>query len=397
MKTKLFIYAALMLALGLFSSCDNKPNQVGLDEMEVVATATTIGNSKLISCDLTKLKDTLDLPLSYLVESLEIVKLDNRDEALVGNSLATVTESYILVKNNKHNPYKLFDKSGKFLTTIGSYGQGPNEYLNVYDDYMDEENNRIYILPWQTDKLLVYDLEGNAHQPIPLIHRVPKGRFYIDTQNKTVSVFLLPFSNIPVVAWTQDFEGNEIGSIPAGHLSVQPDYSNEVNSNKNSDAFDCSLFTFFELRPDSIYHYNTKDNILEPVFTLDFKNLTRKIHWYYELPNHFIGNVTIEKKLSDYTSTTEVPAKFIVDKKTLKGAFYKLHNDFLGNIFPDWATFYNGYYTWNVEPAVFVEQLSNALKENSDIDEKERKRLTELIDACNENDNNYLVYGKLKR
>ncbi len=397
MKRKLLFYATLILALGLFSSCDNKQNQVGLDEMEVVATATTIGNSKLISCELPKLKDTLNLPLSYLVESLEIVKLDNRDEALIGYSLATVTENYILVKNNKHNPYKLFDKSGKFLTTIGSYGQGPNEYLNVYDDYMDEENNRIYILPWQTDKLLVYDLEGNAHQPIPLIQRVPKGRFYVDSQNKTVSVFLLPFANIPVVAWTQDFEGNEIGSIPAGHLSVQPDYGNEVNSNKNSDAFDCSLFTFFELRPDSLYHYNTKDNILEPVFTLDFKNLTRKIHWYYELPNHFIGNVTIEKKLSENTSTTEVPSQFIIDKNTMKGAYYKLYNDFLGNMTIVWADFYNGYYTWNVQPTDFVDELTYALEKNTGIDQRERERLTELLDSCDENDNNYIIYGKLKK
>ena len=397
MRKKLLFYATLILVSGQLFSCGNKVKQSVLDSMEIVATASTIGSSRFISCDLTKLKDTLDLPLSYLVESLEIVKLDNRDEALVGNSLATVTDNYILVKNNKHNPYKLFDKSGRFLTTIGSYGQGPNEYLNVYDDYMDEENNRIYILPWQTDKLLVYDLEGNAHQPIPLIHRVPKGRFYVDTQNKTVSVFLLPFANIPVVAWTQDLEGNEIGSIPAGHLSVQPDYSNEVNSNKNSDAFDCSLFTFFELRPDSIYHYNTKDNILEPVFTLDFKNLTQKIHWYYELPKHFIGNVTIEKKLSDYTSTTEVPAKFIVDKKTLKGAFYKLHNDFLGNMTIVWADFYNGYYTWNVQPTDFVDGLTYALEKNTVIDQRERERLTELIDSCDENDNNYIIYGKLKK
>ncbi len=396
MRNKLLFYAVLILVSGQLSSCDNKVKQSDLDSMDVVATLSTIGSSQFISCDLTKLKDTINLPLSYLVESLEIVKLDNKDEALVGNSFATVTENYILMRNNRQNPYKLFDKSGKFITTIGSYGQGPYEYLNVYDDYIDEEKNRIYILPWQAEKLLVFDLQGNALDPIPLRYRIPKGKFYVDATKNTVSAFLLPFKNLPYVAWIQDFEGNMLDSVSAGHLSVQLDFSNEVNSNKNTGAFDCSLFTFLELRPDTIYHYNCSVNKLEPVFTLDFKDRTRKIHWYEELPNHFLGNVTIEKKVSDNLSVTEYPVKFIVDKKTLKGAFYKLHNDFLANMPLTWASFYNGYYVWNVEPTDFIDQLTNILEDNKELNEKDRRKLTELLYSSDENDNNYVIYGKLK-
>lgn len=391
-----FLY--ILLILVLVYSCGNTAKKEGIDEMKVVATATNIGDAKLISCDFTKLNDNdkVNLPLSYFVEDLKIVKLQTSDEALVGNSFVTVTDNYILVRNNKSNPYKLFDKSGKFLSTIGAYGQGPNEYLNVYDDFFDEKNDRIYILPWQTDKLLVFDTEGNAQKPIPLKYRVPKGKFHINTKDETVSVFLLPFRGIPVVAWTQDFEGNMIDSIPAGPLAVEPDFSNEVYSNKNTEAFDCSLFTFYDLHPDSLYHYNATKNSLEPVFTLDFKSLERKIHSYAELPNHFLGDVTVEKKLSNYLSTTEKPEYFIVDKNTLKGAYFNLYNDSLGNLPVDWPSFNNGYFVWNVEPSDLAEKLTEHLKNSLDISSEERESLEKLIAEIDVNNNNYIIYGKLK-
>jgi len=343
------------------------------------------------------LKDTVDIPLSFFVEDLQMIWLDNRDEALVGNSFTTVTDNYVLVRNNRQNPYKLFNIKGEFITTIGAYGQGPNEYLNVYDEWLDEKTGQIFILPWQSDKLLRFDLQGKTLEPIPLKYRVPKGRFFVNTGQSTVSVFLLPFAGIPVVAWTQDFSGNMLDSIPVGHLAVQPDYSNEVDSYKNTGEFDCSLFTFFEQRPDSLYHYNIPENRLEPKFTLDFKDRPWKIHSYQELPLHFTGDVTVEKKLSDNTSTTESPSKFIVDKKTLKGGFYKLYNDFLGDIPIEWPSFERGYYVWNVDPCELADLLTKHLDESNMLTEKDRKKLTDLLDSIDENDNNYLFYGKLRQ
>lgn len=393
MKHKLFFYTIVVFATLLFSSCGQKKKKT-ISETNIVTQEPSEKYPYLISCDLTKLKDTIDLPLSYFIENLEMVKLENRDEALIGNSFVTVSENYILIRNRKQVPYKLFDKAGKFITNIGSYGQGPDEYQNVYDDFLDEKNNRIYILPWQTNKVLVYDLEGNRYASIPLKYNVSKGKIYVNTSEQTLSVFLLPFGNI--VAWTQDFAGNIKGEIPSKHLRVVPDFSNEVGATKNTGLFDCFLFTFSEQRPDTLYHYDIEKNKLDPKFTLDFKNQPWKIHWYSELPNHFTGSVTIEKKLSDNLSTTEYPARFIVEKETGKGVFYKLYNDFLGDI-AIWDSFYNGYYVWNVEPSELKEKLNTQLKQSSDLNEEMRLKLQVIIDGIDENENNYIFYGKIKR
>lgn len=391
-----YLPGTLLFSVALLTSCNKHKGQSTFDRL-VVAERVMMDDSELISCDLTKLKDTVDLPLSLFIEDLQMVRLDNRDEALVGFTFTTVTDKHILVRNNRQNPYKLFNIEGEFITPIGAYGQGPNEYLNVYDEWLDEETGQVFILPWQSNQLLRFDLKNNPLDPIPLKYRVPKGKFFVNTKNSTVSVFLLPFKGIPVVAWTQDFEGNMIDSIPSGHLAVPPDFSNEVLSTKNAAAFDCSLFTFFEQRPDSLYHYNSTENKLHPKFTLDFKNRLWKIHSYEELPLHFIGDITVEKKLSDNISVTEYPSKYIVDKRTLKGGFYRLYNDFLGDMPMEWAAFANGYYFWNVDPGDLAGLLEKHLDESNTLGEKDREKLTGLRDSIDENDNNYLFYGKLRQ
>ncbi|WP_313382204.1 6-bladed beta-propeller [Proteiniphilum saccharofermentans] len=387
----------LLLSLALLTSCNKHKGQSAFDQLDVVAEKVMVGNSELISCDLTRLKDTVEIPLSFLVEDLRMVKLDNRDEALVGNSFTTVTDKHILVRNNRQNPYKLFNIQGEFLTTIGTYGQGPYEYLNVYYDWLDEETGQIFILPWQSNQLLRFDLQGNPLETVPLKYSAPKGKFFVHNKESTVSVFLLPFHNIPVVAWTQDFNGNMIDSIPSGHLAVPLEFGNEIYSNRNMHHFDCFLFTFYEQRPDSLYHYNMIENRLDPKFTLDFKGKPWKIHWYEELPRHFIGTLTVEKKLSEYAIVTEYPAKFIVDKETLKGGFYKLHNDFLGGIPINWPSFHNGYYVWNVDPGELTEHLTQHMDKSKTLTENDRKKLTDLLGSIDENDNNYLFYGKLRQ
>lgn len=390
-------FLGIVLFLMLIVSCGKNSGHTAFDNLDVVAERVMIGDSELISCDITKLKDTVDLPLSMFIEDFQLVKLDNRDEALVGFTFVTVTDKHILVRNIRQNPFKLFDINGEFITTIGSFGQGPNEYQNVYDEWLDEKTGQIFILPWSSNKLLRFDLENNPLNPIPLRYRVPKGKIFVNSEESTVSVFLLPFAGIPVVAWTQDFEGNMIDSIPSGHLAVHPDFSNEVDSWKNLNEFDCSLFTFAEQRPDSLYHYNIKKNRLDAKFTLDFKDKPWKIHSYVELPNHFMGTLTVEKKLSEYTSITEYPSKFIVDKRTLKGGFYRLYNDFLGGMPMEWAAFANGYYFWNVDPGELADLLTKHLDSSTTISDKDRKALIDLRDSIDENENNYLFYGKMKR
>lgn len=382
------------IACSLLMACSSTQKDY-LDEMPVIAEKVALPTGDLIVCDLAKATDTLDIPLSRLTEELQIVPLDNRDEALVGGWVrTTVSDKYILVSNNRQIPYKLFGRDGKFICTVGSFGQGPNEYQLTYAEQLDEAHNRIYIMSWNADKILVFDLKGNPQPYIPLNTRVPKGKFRVNTADSTVVVTTLPFEGSPEVVWVQDMHGNRKQSVAPGHLTVPRDFSNEVMDARNTSAYDVMLLTIMpEAKQDSLYHYNLEKNRLEPRFTTLFTGEKMPWHGYTELPHHFMGDVSFPVQVSETSFQGSAPAYYIVDKTTLKGNFMRLKNDFLH--ISAWPSFSNGYYTANMEPMTLKEQLEEALKEEN-LDESVQARIKACLSSLDENGNNVILLAKLK-
>ena len=382
------------IACSLLMACSST-QQDCLGEMPVIAEKVALPTGDLIVCDLAKATDTLDVPLSMLTEELQIVPLDNRDEALVGGWVRTiVSDNYILVSNNRQVPYKLFGRDGKFICTVGSFGQGPNEYQLTYAEQLDEAHNRIYIMSWNAEKILVFDLKGNPQPYIPLNTRVPKGKFRVNTADSTVIVTTLPFEGSPEVVWVQDMHGNRKQSVAPGHLMVPRDFSNEVMDARNTSAYDVMLLTIMpEAKQDSLYHYNLEKNRLEPRFTTLFTGEKMPWHGYTELPHHFIGDGSFPVRVSATTFQGSAPAYYIVDKTTLKGNFMRLKNDFLH--ISAWPSFSNGYYTANMEPMALKEQLEEALREEN-LDESVQARIKACLSSLDENGNNVILLAKLK-
>ncbi len=392
---KTMILGMMGIACSLLMACSSKQKEY-LGEMPVIAEKVTLPTGDLIVCDLAKATDTLDVPLSMLTEKeLQIVPLDNRDEALVGGWVrTTVSDNYILVSNNRQVPYKLFGRDGKFICTVGSFGQGPNEYQLTYAEQLDEAHNRIYIMSWNAEKILVFDLKGNPQPYIPLNTRVPKGKFRVNTADSTVIVTKLPFEGSTEVVWVQDMHGNRKQSIAPGHLMVPRDFSNEVMDARNTSAYDVMLLTIMsEGKQDSLYHYNLEKNRLEPRFTTLFTGERIPWHGYTELPHHFIGDGSFPVQVSATTFQGSAPAYYIVDKTTLKGNFMRLKNDFLH--ISAWPSFSSGYYTANMEPMTLKEQLEEALKEEN-LDESVQARIKACLSSLDENGNNVILLAKLK-
>ena len=125
-------WLASLMFIGGLSSCSNEgqsQKSSALDTQPIAGSVEVINGDSMWVCNLSALKDTVVLPLSYFADELQIVKLDNRDEALVPVRNVIVSDNYILVWGKDQTPFKLFDKSGKFLANVGAFGQGPGEYL----------------------------------------------------------------------------------------------------------------------------------------------------------------------------------------------------------------------------------------------------------------------------
>ena len=396
------------MILMTLTACQPSVHQVPAtmwEELPIVAEQIDANGHPLIVCHPEKLTDSIRIPLSQLVEDLEIVRLENKDEAYVRNTSIRISDNYILLHSSRNMPFKLFDRKGKFVCDIGSVSRLPGGYSQIYDFQLDEAHNRIYLMPWNATELKVYDLQGHVQPSIPLNNpdekpwKLPKSVFHVDGDKQEVTVFTLPWENNPRMVWVQDFQGRVLKEQAPTPFNLTNTYSYEIHHNYNTPHFDFSLLDFAPQKENTLYHYESVTNRLLPAFTLDFPQGKIQIHEHQELPTCIVGTLIGHMEEVGLTSTeSRDHVNFIVDKRTLRGGRYQVYNDFLGNTPVYWLDHSrHGYYARNLSPAMLKEELEAALR-RSDLTPSIRQKVSRLLESIDvERDNNYLMIGKLKK
>lgn len=389
----------LVFVLFLFSCNESKDNK------DKKGYFLSLDSTQLTTINIDNVKEEVVLPLSKLIESLEVIPLENKEEAILKIGRIDVSENYIGLLPYGKDCYKLFYRNGKYLCDVGSVGQGPGEYNVICSSQLDENADRIYLHTFDGMKIFTFDLQGNflASESIKLSNVVPKSTGYVDSENKKVIIAALPFKGEDTrnVCWVQDFMGEIIQSIPADGYAVIPDYSNEISSYRNTNSFDFQIAHFYQEKQDTLYHYNVKLNRIEPVLTfiapLDPGNI---IYRYVELPNSYFLFIKKTKMNANPDNDIENVKVVLVDKQTKHACYVKVVNDFLGGIKVDpyYLSFriMNGYFTSAMEPVELKEQLEEVL-ENKKLNEDVKERVEKLYKSLNVNDNNIIMIGELKR
>lgn len=366
------------------------------------------GDGNLISVNFNRVDKGPVTNISELVGEPEFIALDSRVEAFATGYNYAFSDHYICIGASMRGPAKLYDRAtGKFLCDVGTIGRGPGEYLNTYGaPRIDEENGTIWLLPWQTKTLLGFDIAtGKFKKEVPLKYGVPKGQFSVDSKAGTVTVAALPFRDIvPMIAWQQDMQGNVLWEIPSGHLTLTPDFSNEIESNGNVEgAFDLSLITWSG-GSDSLYVIN--EGRLDPVYTIDFNtkevesedynlnvNEDAPIHSYIMLPDRFITSVSYPVQ-TEWGFSTGKPEYVITDRRTGESVRTTFFNDYLVRE-TDYASFTGGYWYTVTDPETFAEDAEKALKEGNLSDEN-KARIQEILKDLTPESNNIVILAPLK-
>lgn len=397
MKNGLLLFTVFVVSL--VSSCKGRvagPANV-LEDCEVIASrVVTAQGDTVVSCREADVKEIITLPLSDIVDSLEIIKLDNREEALIGSYALLIGEHYIGARY-AGKPYKLFTRQGKFVCDVGAVGQGPGEYTNLYDSQIDDKYDRIYLLPWPDRKILVYDLKGNYLHDIPLPFLMNKGAIRVDSERQRVCVTQMAFEDAPDPAvWVQDFKGNVLYRNDAASLKIWPDYSNEFSISSRIGGY--ISFSFLRYAPsdatDTLYHYYPDDNVLRPMLAVVSQE-TRQVGAAINEYPCFYTITLFGKNTNPEIPYTDIPVKrIIIQKETLRGAGYELWNDLLGGIELNGHLSETGYVA-NMEPGLLLEAIEKRLQEG-DLSARDREFLAKWRDGISEEDNNYIIYGRYK-
>lgn len=166
----------------------------------------------------------------------------------------------------------------------------------------------------------------------------------------------------------QDLKGNLIHEFPTDRLDF--DFRGvTVNSQQNTERIDFS-FWIPKAQLDSLYEVNLEKGELIPRFTAHFKGEALKPHMYGEFPDHYVGEATgqwIQSKTDDDGNIQrriagDLPTYYIVDKQTLRGAYFGIENDFLDGERLEMPLGLNyGYYMTCLEPSVLSERIEKAL------------------------------------
>ena len=109
------------------------------------------------------------LAMSDLIESIDYIPLETDGRCYIGDIRlerhVLVSPNYILIcyetPSSGLRSFYLFNRKGKFIAQIGSFGRGPEEYFHNAMPYaIDESSNQIVISNSMGGKLMYYDMAG---------------------------------------------------------------------------------------------------------------------------------------------------------------------------------------------------------------------------------------------
>lgn len=130
--------------------------------------------------------DTTYGKLSDFAEEVKMIPLEFTDKSILGEIKKVVMSNkfiFVMERTNKEGIYT-FDHTGKFLYRIGSRGQGPEEFVDLFDFSINEEDELIYLFDQPRTRILVFTFDNKFIKDIPMNYYASRfeyqnGLFYL--------------------------------------------------------------------------------------------------------------------------------------------------------------------------------------------------------------------------
>lgn len=409
MRMSTFKFITYFLVAMALSSCSNQEKNTPIEEEELLSfDVSTLDNKEY------------EIKLSDLMESVEIVQLDNStEEAYTGIFKLGISDNYLVTSTPQNIPVKLFSrKDGRFIRNIGTKGQGPGEYRTIWNIMIDEKQERIHLGEPFQDKILTYDMNGIYHAEETI--NLPQGIrnkyvMYLEKEGNRAFVFNRPCTlyergetrreGEKNTCWIQDLKGNIIDSISVTNSLSLPPGSSDIwasHVKEESSIYSFALRPVMYVRPDTLYHYNSSTNHLYPVYTPNTETALNIFTTSVESPLHYYTMQGFYEKGRGINPEFLQEWKIIqVDKKSAKGRYIRLFNDLLGDIeivsYDFFQNIKDNYAYIIYDPLDLKEQLEEALETNTEMSEEVRKRVVNMMNTLTEDSNDVLVICKFKK
>ena len=414
MKTNLNLALFLGACSLVMAGCGSKTGEgVTLDDCPVVAERVPFKNGTdsliVVDYDNFDFDHPIDFPLSEFCD-YELVKLENSTkEMMVGPGRFYVFGNYMAWRDPYGRRVLVFDRQGNYIRTFTD-SQGPEGFEGFCSSiHIDAENDELYANLRLKTK--VYNLKTGDYLRSIAHEKEMRLPLMITTQDKLLFV-QAPGQQEYLkkdAIWQTDKEGNQEQSIPSSyfwdmdlvnHLYFEDFWMSSFPLIKPSgeDYLLFSLNNHYAIC-DTTYHYYPATNRLIPATTMKNPYIENGgVYTQEETPTYFTAYFTELNsgplQLDGYRD--RITKRVMVDKKTLKGSAIHLCLDKFGmiDITAEYAQTFSGDFALNLSPDRLQQLIEECLNKGG-LDSDEWLKLRTLYDSIDDDDNNYVIVGKL--
>lgn len=343
---------------------------------------------ELTICDVNEVKETRTVNLSEWVEDFQIVRFENADSVVFRFRWPVITDNYIGILGHGQQAFKLFDRKGKFVCNVGAPGGGPGEYTVLTSGIIDEKNKCIYLTELSGDKgVLVYNMSGQYQHKIGLGEWGTKPKLFLNSDG-TISLVQLCFLETKNQTVVAHIDGQQIKQkVGPKSRFVRNLINNGATDGHNHEVWcynNTDELRFMFTYSDTLYRYDRKTNDIAAEFALSgYTKNKGEFFIFNPLPGKYLATIAGGKGTIAY------------DTQKNESYFIQLRNDFVGGMKVSPA-FADGYFFAMYEPMQLMNRIEKRLKESSCTDE-DRKVLEDLYNSLDEDSNNIMFIGKLKK
>jgi hypothetical protein len=107
-------------------------------------------------------KSVKSINLSILIEDFQYVELETTDSSIFSYAKQIIVNNnrLFIMDTQSLNSVFEFDLDGKFVNKISNVGQGPGEYLMLFDMKLNEDKNELWVKDIAQNKILKYDINS---------------------------------------------------------------------------------------------------------------------------------------------------------------------------------------------------------------------------------------------
>ncbi len=210
---------------------------------------------------------TEEIDFSKLVNSIDFIPLETTNECLIGriDKILSDSEYYFIHDRSNKNLFR-FRKDGKFLNKIGSKGQGPKDYIDIWNIALDKKSHTIDVLDLAGRKIVKYSYDGTFVKTIKMPYLYTEFEYAGDmiaiktgnSYNKntpSIDGFQLVISDLEQTPLSKAFP-------------VNPN-NNSFTTNEPLRKFNDSIFFHLPFS-NAIWELNKKDTTLHKKIQFDF-------------------------------------------------------------------------------------------------------------------------------